>query len=74
MKHFRQTAAHRTLLNKHESHAPVRQRSISGVGAPQTAVGVRTMGASVRQFGGINDVPELEEKLHEVHHPEVKAL
>ena len=74
MKRFCQTAAREQPPRARTAPSPVRQRSISGVGAPQTAVGVRTMGALVRQFGGINDVPELEEKLHEVHHPEVKVL
>ena len=51
MKRFRQTAAHHALLKRPGSYAHVRGMPISGVGTPQTAVGVRTMGTSVQQFG-----------------------
>ncbi len=46
-----QTAAREHPLRARTAPSPVRQRPITGVGAPQTAVGVRTRVASVRQFG-----------------------
>ncbi len=74
MKRFCQTAAREHPLRARTAPSPVRQRTISGVAAPQSPAGVRTMGASVRQFGEKNLVPEPEEELYEVHHPEVKVL
>ncbi len=61
MIRFRQTAARERPPRARTTPSPVRQRPITGVDAPQSPAGVRTMGASVRQFGEINDVPELEQ-------------
>ena len=51
VKCFCQTAAREHPLRARTALSPVRQRPITGVGALQTAVGVRSMGVSVRQFG-----------------------
>ena len=74
MKRFRQTAAHRPLLNKPGSHAHVRGMPITGVAAPQSPTETRSRGASVRQFGEKKRCTRAGADLREVPLPEAEVL